>query len=52
MKIVATSDFHGVLPPVESIPECDVLVIAGDVCPLRDHGVEFQRSWLLTNFTL
>lgn len=51
MKIVATSDLHGTLPPVAGLPSCDVLVIAGDVCPVHDHSLVFQKSWLETNFT-
>lgn len=52
MKICLTSDLHGHLP---EIPECDILVIAGDICPhiaqpgsMRD--VCFQRTWLNREF--
>jgi len=44
MKIVALSDLHGHLP--DRIPACDLLVIAGDICP--DYVV--QREWLDTAF--
>lgn len=53
-KIIATSDLHGHLP---DIPECDVLIIAGDICPDRpgnyraDDKSEFQLGWLDASFT-
>lgn len=47
MKIVATSDLHGTLPV---IPECDLLIIGGDVCPVWNHDRAFQRDWLLHVF--
>lgn len=40
-RIVATSDLHGELP---DIPECDLLIIAGDICP--DGPPAFQAKWL------
>ena len=48
MRIVALSDQHGHLP---RIPQCDLLIVAGDVCPdrfgpfLAMHAPEEQRAW-------
>jgi Icc-related predicted phosphoesterase len=46
-KIISVSDLHGFLP---EIPKCDILIIAGDICPTHDHHVDYQASWLNTNF--
>lgn len=43
-RVVAVADLHGHLPL--DLPEGDLLVIAGDVCPLADHSVPFQSAWL------
>ncbi len=48
MKIQAISDLHGKLP--EGI-DCDLLLIAGDICPSFDHSLAFQRGWCETNFS-
>jgi Icc-related predicted phosphoesterase len=57
MIVYATSDLHGHLP---EIPECDLLLIAGDICPdffqgsrrfgMIDKGEQRQRHWLDTDF--
>jgi Icc-related predicted phosphoesterase len=47
MKVVAISDLHGYLP---EIPECDLLLIAGDICPVTNHKLFFQKFWLKTVF--
>jgi Icc-related predicted phosphoesterase len=45
--VVAASDLHGMLP---SIPVCDLLLLAGDLCPLHDHRPAAQADWLATDF--
>jgi Icc-related predicted phosphoesterase len=47
VRLAAISDLHGFLPET---PPCDVLLIAGDVCPVSDHELDFQRRWLETEF--
>lgn len=54
MRVVAVSDLHGRLPV---IPECDVLVIAGDLCPDNfrfsldpDQSRRAQREWLMETY--
>ena len=48
MRVVACSDMHGQLPKV---PECDLLIIAGDSCPVWNHRISFQEEWLKTEFS-
>ena len=48
MKIVATSDIHGQLP---KISECDLYIIAGDVCPIIcDQDLPRSTDWLRNKF--
>lgn len=47
MRIAAVSDLHSMLP---SIPPCDLLLLAGDLCPLGNHRPAFQAEWLDTTF--
>lgn len=46
-KIIATSDLHGALP---EIPECDILLVGGDLPPAINHSLGFQLEWLMTDF--
>jgi predicted phosphodiesterase len=48
MKIVAMSDMHGYLPA--EVPECDLLLLAGDLTPVHDHDPLFQARWLRNEF--
>lgn len=43
MRVAAVSDLHGNLPDV---PECDLLLVGGDICPLGDHGPLAQLKFL------
>lgn len=47
VKLALISDTHGYLP---KIPECDIMVHAGDLCPVYNHELNFQELWLHTNF--
>lgn len=47
LRIAAMADLHGHLPEV---PPCDLLLLAGDICPLDDHSPPFQAAWLDTAF--
>ena len=47
MKIVTIADQHGNLA---DLPPCDLLLIAGDICPRADHTYGFQLSWLEAGF--
>jgi Icc-related predicted phosphoesterase len=48
MKVVAISDLHGNL--IDDIPEFDLLLICGDLCPTSCHGRKFQEDWLNQEF--
>ncbi len=47
MRVVCLADLHGYLPEV---PPCDVLLVAGDICPTDDERPERQRRWLRSTF--
>src|SRR6478672_2072725 len=45
--VVAASDLHGYLPDV---PPCDLLLLAGDLCPVTDHSSATQAQFLAGPF--
>ena len=47
MKIACLADIHGFLPVV---PECDLLLIAGDFIPMTMPSARLQQSWLEVEF--
>lgn len=47
IRIAFISDIHGYLI---NIPECDVLVIAGDIVPRGMHDIHKQMAWLNSDF--
>src|SRR5712691_11592390 len=48
MRIAAVSDLHGFLV---TTPPSELLLVGGDVCPLDDESVDYQRRWLEGTFT-
>lgn len=48
MKLALISDLHGYLPDLPDV--VDVLIIAGDVCPVHDHLPDYQSLWLTDPF--
>ena len=50
MKISCLSDLHGFLINKYMIPECDLIIISGDLCPVVNHNVNFQVKWLNEDF--
>lgn len=48
MKIVATSDLHGVFPT--DLPKGDILTISGDIIPSLGHNINRQEGWVNTVF--
>lgn len=51
VRVAAIADLHGNLPPM---PECDLAIIAGDICP-NYHGLPAldaheQEKWLYRDF--
>jgi Icc-related predicted phosphoesterase len=48
MKVAIISDLHGFLPELPDV--VDLLIIAGDVCPVQDHSEERQCLWLGDEF--
>lgn len=45
MKICCISDMHGYLP---DIPDCDLLLIAGDIVPITHHEPAMSEHWMKT----
>ena len=51
MKICAMSDLHGHLPDPEQIEQVDVVVICGDIVPLKiQRASMFVDEWLKNEF--
>ena len=52
MKVVCIADMHSNLE--FKVPEADLLLIAGDLCPARHEAtmsIDMQSTWLANNFS-
>jgi Icc-related predicted phosphoesterase len=47
MRINLIADMHGALP---EMPDADLTLIAGDLCPFHDHTIDYQNQWLKHRF--
>lgn len=47
-RVVAISDIHGMIPPKGFVPECDLLLLGGDLTWHKDEETELK--WLLGPF--
>ena len=51
MKVISMSDLHGFLPKSNTVPECDVVCICGDIVPLEYQNNAAQSiSWFCLDF--
>lgn len=51
MNVVALSDIHGTLLPIESFKPCELVCICGDISPLNIQGAHKKmRKWLVNEF--
>jgi len=48
MKICCMADIHGNLIDIQP---CDMVIIAGDICPAYNHNIYFQANWLNSVFS-
>lgn len=49
MKIACISDTHGKVFH-DIVPECDILLHCGDISPMHDHSISFQKQWFQDTF--
>jgi hypothetical protein len=50
IRIAAVSDLHGFLPDPDSLLGSDLVIVAGDICPIQAHSPAYRREWLERKF--